>query len=96
MSGSWSESSSTSKMAGWHIPIEISKLIHQFLLASDENVLTPTVTSKRRREVELVVPSKYVALTKRKEFACILEEKFCENTQNILILKWKLSVQKHL
>ena len=58
-----------------HIPIEISKLILQFLLAWDKNVLTATVTGKRKGEVGLVVPSKYVALTKLKEFACILKEK---------------------
>ena len=36
------------------------------------------VTGKRKREVGLVVPAKYVALTKNKTFANILLEKLTE------------------
>ena len=52
-----------------HFPIELSCLLKYFLEASPENNLITVVTGKRKREVGLVVPAKYVALTKNKTFA---------------------------
>ena len=49
-----------------HLPIELSCLLKYFLEASPENNLIAVVTGKRKREVGLVVPAKYVALTKKK------------------------------
>ena len=60
-----------------HLPIELSCLIKYFLEASPENNLIAAVMGKRKREVGLVVPAKYVALTK-KTFANILLGKLME------------------
>ena len=46
-----------------HIPIEISQLISYFLEAATTNTMTAVVTGKRKREIGLVVPAKYVAYT---------------------------------
>ena len=61
-----------------HLPIELSCLLKYFLEASPENNLIAVVMGKRKREVGLVVPAKYVALTKNKTFANILLEKLTE------------------
>ena len=61
-----------------HLPIEISCLLTYFLEASLENKLNVTVIGKRRREVGLVVPAKYAALTKNKKFANVLAGKLQE------------------
>ena len=61
-----------------HLPIELSCLLKYFLEASPENNLIAVVSGKRKREVGLVVPAKYVALTKNKTFANILLEKLTE------------------
>ena len=46
-----------------HIPIEISQLISYFLEAATTNTMTAIVTGKRKHEIGLVVPAKYVAYT---------------------------------
>ena len=61
-----------------HLPIELSCLLKYLLEASPEKNLIAVVTRKRKREVGLVVPAKYVALTKNKAFANILSEKLTE------------------
>ena len=61
-----------------HLLIELSCLLKYFLEASPENNLIAVVTGKRKREVGLVVPAKYVALTKNKTFANILLKKLTE------------------
>ena len=61
-----------------HLPIELSCLFKYFLEASPDNKLSATVTAKRKREVGLVVPAKYVALTKDRRFANVLYEKLKE------------------
>ena len=61
-----------------HLTIELSCLLKYFLEASPENNLIAVVTGKRKREVGLVVPAKYVALTKNKTFANNLLEKLTE------------------
>ena len=44
-----------------HIPIKISQLMNYFLEAATTNTMTAVVTGKRKREIGLVVPAKYVA-----------------------------------
>ena len=61
-----------------HLPIEISCLLTYFLEASPENKLNAIVIGKRKREVGLVVPTKYAALTKNKTFANVLAGKLQE------------------
>ena len=52
-----------------HVPVELSSLIYNFLNASSENRMTGEVTGKCKREVGLVVPAKFNALTKDKKTA---------------------------
>ena len=58
-----------------HLPIEISCLLTNFLKAAPENKLDAIAVGKRKREVGLIVPAKYVPLTKNKTFANILFNK---------------------
>ena len=55
-----------------HIPIEISQLMNYFLEAATTNTMTAVVTGKRKREIGLVVPAKYVAYTENHKHAQIL------------------------
>ena len=64
------------------LPIEISCLLLYFLEASPENKLIAMLIGKRKREVGLAVPAKYVALTKSKTFANVLLGKLQEKIQN--------------
>ena len=57
-----------------HVPVELSSLIYHFLNASSENRMTVEVTDKRKREVGLVVPAKFNALTKDKKTAKVLNK----------------------
>ena len=43
----------------WNVPIELSRLLKNFLEANAENRLLTQVTGKRKREVGLVVPAKF-------------------------------------
>ena len=52
-----------------HVPVDLSSLIYHFLNVSPENRMTVEVTGKRKREVGLVVPAKFNALTKDKKTA---------------------------
>lgn len=61
-----------------HVPIELSRLLKNFLDANSENKLFAQVTGKRRREVGLVVPVKYTALTTKLRIAKILERELSE------------------
>ena len=56
-----------------HVPIELSHLLSYFLQANAENQLVAQVTGKRKREVGLVVPAKFTALTPELRNARILE-----------------------
>lgn len=49
-----------------HVPIELSRLLTFFLQANADNLLTATVTGKRKREVGLVVPAKFTATVSEK------------------------------
>ena len=59
------------ELAG-HVRIELSRVLACFLAASKTNVLTVKVCGKRKREVGLVVPGCYWAMTNRKKGADIL------------------------
>lgn len=59
------------KLVG-HIPIEISSLIYHFLNESTENRIEGMVIGKRMREVGLVVPVEYTAVTTDNMTAIIL------------------------
>ena len=56
-----------------HIPIEISRLMKNFIEAKASNKLLTWVTGKRKREVGLVVPAKFTAFTEELRIAQILE-----------------------
>ena len=68
-----------------HIPIEISQLINYFLEAATTNTMTAVVRGKRKREISLVVPAKYVAYTENQKHAQILIKKLLEK-QHLLEL----------
>ena len=57
-----------------HVPVELSSLIYYFLNASSENRMTVEVTGKRKREVGLVVPAKFNAVTKDKKTTKVLDK----------------------
>ena len=67
-------SESEQKMLVGHVPIELSSLMNNFLKANDSNKLVAKVSGKRKREVGLVVPAKFKALTKEYRLAKILDE----------------------
>ena len=46
-----------------HIPVEISSLMYHFLDESKENRIEAVVIGKRKREIGLVIPAKYTAVT---------------------------------
>ena len=48
--------------------------MNNFLKANDSNKLVAKMSGKRRREVGLVVPAKFKALTKEYRLAKILDE----------------------
>ena len=61
-----------------HIPIEILQLINYFLEAATTNTMTAVVRGRRKREIGLVVPAKYVTYTETKRHAQILIKKLLE------------------
>lgn len=54
-----------------HLPIELSKLISFFIEIGDNHV-NATVTGKRKREIGLSVPAKFICFTSSKSYAKIL------------------------
>ena len=58
-----------------HIPIELSCLFKNFIEVVAENKLCARVTGKRKREVGLVVPAEFSALTEN----CALQGSLKEN-----------------
>ena len=59
-----------------HVPIELSKILHYLLMASNENKLIVTATGKRKREVGLIIPGTYPAMTRDFRQAKILDDEF--------------------
>ena len=73
--------SENSKSLVGHLPMELSCLLTNFLNAGAENKLHAIVIGKRKREMGLFVPAKYVAVTKDKRFAEILVNKLLEKKE---------------
>ena len=46
-----------------YVPMELSKLLDYFLMASNESKLIVTASGKRKREVYLIVPGTYQTMT---------------------------------
>ena len=61
------------KMLGRHVPIELSRILNNFLRANTENSLFVRVTAKRKREIGLVVPARFSAVTTELRIAEVLE-----------------------
>ena len=62
------------------------------LKAAPENKINGIIARKRKHEVGLLVPAKYVVLTKSKTFANILLKKLQEKERSIESLKVILSL----
>lgn len=62
-----------SKTLAGHVPIELSRLLNNFLGANPDNKLFAKVTGKRKREIGLVVPAKFSAVTTELRIAEVLE-----------------------
>ena len=56
-----------------NVPIELSRLLNNFLRANTENNLFAKVTDKRKREIELLVPARFSAVTTELHIAEVLE-----------------------
>ena len=65
--------SDAKKTLAGHVPIELSLLLKNSLEAEAGNKQCAQVTGKRKREVGLVVPAKFTALTSELRIARILE-----------------------
>ena len=65
--------SSQKETLSGHVPIELSRLLKNFIEANAENKLCARVTGKRKREVGLAVLVKFSALTAELRVAKILE-----------------------
>ena len=54
-----------------HLPIELSKLTTQFLKSDKNNTMVAKVTGKRKRELGLVVPAKFLCFSTNSKIAKI-------------------------
>ena len=86
-----------------HIPIEISQLTNYFLEAATTSTIVAVVTGKRKREIGLVVPAKYIVYTENQKPAQILKEKLLEKetilelaVHNELLVKMPRIFKEHL
>ena len=73
-----------------HISIEVSALLHYFLQNSKENMIFAVGAGKRKREMGLVVPARYVAETKDKRTAQILSEELLKKKEKYSHLEFDL------
>ena len=62
-----------------HVPIELSSLLHHFLNADSNNFINAVVNIKR--EIGLVVPTRYIAYTKNKHCAKILDKELTKRKE---------------
>ena len=76
----WGEEGKESGLVG-HLPIELSKLLKQFLDADKKNMLIVTVIGKRKREVGLVIPGRYTAMTENKEIIDVLSSELVKKKE---------------
>ena len=72
-----------------HIPTELSSLIHYFLEADKGNFLELKVIEKRKREVGLVVPAVFIALTTKKSIAITLHKELKMRKEKLLHFDFK-------
>ena len=56
-----------------NVPIELSRLLNNFLRANTKNNLFAKVTGKTKREIGLVVPVRFSAVTTELHIAVVLE-----------------------
>ena len=75
--GAYSKTNEKLKRVG-HVPIECSSLLDYFLKADSANKLIATVEGKRKREIGLVVPGKFICCTKQLRQANILYRELME------------------
>ena len=61
------------KILAGHVPIELSRLLKNFLGTNEENRLFAKVAGKRKREIGLVVPARFCAITTELRIAKVLE-----------------------
>ena len=89
----WGEEGKESGLVG-HLPIELSKLLKQFLDADKKNMLIVTVIGKRKREVGLVIPGRYTAMTENKEIIDVLSSEVVKKKEKhkYFELKYEKSV----
>ena len=69
-----SEEDTTTLTPVGHVPVELSKLLNQFLKAGTGNGIYVEITGKRKREDGLVVPAKFSARTNCSRTAKVLDE----------------------
>ena len=72
-----------------YLPIEISKLMKQFLDADKNNPVMATVVGKRKREVGLVIPAKYSAMTANQEIITVLNNELLKRKEKCKHFKMK-------
>ena len=72
-----------------HVPVELSKLLNQFLKADTGNCIYIEVIGKRKREVGLVVPAKLSARTKFSRTARVLDEQLLKMKEQFPTLEFK-------
>ena len=74
-----------------HIPIELSKLIRQYIEADNSNIVIANVVGKRKRELGLVVPAKFKCFTMNQKLSKILHEEIVKKKTKFSYLE--LSVE---
>ena len=71
-----------------HAPVELSRILNQYLKADEGSSIYVEVTGKRKREVGLVVPAKFSARTKSMRTARILDEQLVRIKENFSNLEF--------
>ena len=77
-----------------HLPIEISKLMKQFIDADKNNLLMATVVGKRKREVGLVIPGKYSAMTTNQEIITVLNNELLKRKEKYKHFEMKFECER--
>ena len=71
------------------MPVELSKLLNQFLKADKGNRIYVEITGKRKREIGLVVPAKFSARTNCSRIAKVLDEELVKVKEKFSSLELK-------
>ena len=72
-----------------HAPVELSKLLNEFLKADTRNCIYVEVIGKQKREVGLVVSAKFPARTKCSRTARVLDEQLLKTKEQFSTLEFK-------